>query len=135
MLTPPQQGTEHDDGLLTASEVATLDLDAQWVVLSACNTAAPDGTPGAEGLSGLARAFFYAGTRTLLVSHWAVSSQATVALTTGLFGELAADPNIGRAEALRRSMRTLMNNDQTPYHAHPMFWAPFVLVGEGMGAD
>jgi len=62
VLTPPKEGTELDDGLLTASEVAQLKLDADWVILSACNTAAPDGTPGAEGLSGLAKAFFYAGT-------------------------------------------------------------------------
>ncbi len=55
--------------MLTASEIATLDLDADWVILSACNTAAADGTPGAEGLSGMAKAFFYAGARALLVSH------------------------------------------------------------------
>jgi hypothetical protein len=59
-LTLPPQPTEFDDGLLTASEVAQLKLNADWVVLSACNTAAGD-KPGAEALSGLARAFFYAG--------------------------------------------------------------------------
>jgi hypothetical protein len=58
-LTIPNQPTELDDGLLTASEVAQLKLNADWVVLSACNTAAAD-KPGAEALSGLARAFFYA---------------------------------------------------------------------------
>lgn len=57
MLTPPETGTTKDDGLLTASEIATLDLDADWVILSACSTAA-HGTPGAGGLSGLAKAFF-----------------------------------------------------------------------------
>ena len=79
VLTPPEEGSELDDGLLTASEIAQLKLNADWVILSACNTAAADGTPGAEGLSGLAKAFFYAGARSLLVSHWAVSSEATVA--------------------------------------------------------
>jgi CHAT domain-containing protein len=58
VLTPPETGTADDDGLLTASEIATLDLNADWVILSACNTAAADGTPGAEGLSGMAKAFF-----------------------------------------------------------------------------
>ena len=73
LLTPPNQPNDEDDGLLTASEAAVLKLDADWVVLSACNTAAGDGnTIGAEALSGLARAFFYAGARALLVSHWAV---------------------------------------------------------------
>ena len=70
----PERAERDDDGLLTASEVAQLKLNADWVVLSACNTIAGD-KPGAEALSGLARAFFYAGARALLVSHWAVESQ------------------------------------------------------------
>ena len=77
VLTPPAAGTEDDDGLLTASEVATLKLNADLVVLSACNTASADGTPGADALSGLAKAFFYAGSRALLVSHWPVASDAS----------------------------------------------------------
>ncbi len=131
VLTPPIKGTQEDDGLLTASEAAQLKLNADWVVLSACNTAAPDGGPGAEGLSGLAKAFFYAGSRALLVSHWAVSSDAAVALTKGLFQALQDDPAIGRSEALRRSMGALMNDKEKPWFAHPMFWAPFFVVGEG----
>ena len=71
-------------------------MDADWVILSACNTAAPDGTPGAEALSGLAKAFFYAGSRALLVSHWPVSSEAAVTLTTRMLTEYANDPGIGR---------------------------------------
>ena len=131
VFTPPKTGSEDDDGLLTASEIATLDLDAGLVILSACNTAAADGTPGAEGLSGLAKAFFYAGTRALLVSHWAVGSDAAVAITTGMLGEMTAAPEIGRAEALRRSMLAMMETEGNEYFAHPMFWAPFVVVGEG----
>ena len=92
LLTPPNQPAEDDDGLLTASEAALLKLDADWVVLSACNTAAGDSkTSGAEALSGLARAFFYAGARALLVSHWAVDSNATVSLITKAFDEIKAD--------------------------------------------
>jgi CHAT domain-containing protein len=134
ILTPPEDGAtaaelEEDDGLLTASEVAQLDLDADWVVLSACNTAA--GAKGdAEALSGLARAFFYAKARALLVSHWAVDSEAAVQLTTGAFAELKANPGIGRAEALRRSMQHMITSGQ-PREAHPAIWAPFVIVGEG----
>jgi CHAT domain-containing protein len=127
-LTPPAQASPAEDGLLDASEIATLRLDADWVVLSACNTAGPDGRLGGEALSGLARAFFYAGARALLVSHWEVASLATVELTTGLFATLAADPMLRRAEALRRTQAALLDRPPT---AHPFFWAPFVLVGEG----
>ena len=131
VLTPPEVGTEKDDGLLTASEVALLKLDADWVILSACNTASGDGKPGAEGLSGLARSFFYAGARSLLVSHWPVETNSAVELTTGIFEEMKTNPEIGRAEALRRSRTRLINNQANPEYAHPYFWAPFVVVGEG----
>lgn len=129
ILTPPAHASEEDDGLLTASEIAQLKLDADWVVLSACNTAGGDSAgPGSEALSGLARAFFYAGAKALLVSHWAVNSEATVKLVTTAFAEIKANPHIGRAEALRRSMLVLMAQGG---YAHPANWAPFVLVGEG----
>jgi CHAT domain-containing protein len=130
LLTPPNQPSEEDDGLLTASEAALLKLDADWVVLSACNTAAGDGKmTGAEALSGLARAFFYAGARALLVSHWAGDSDATVRLITTAFDEIKGDSRIGRAEALRRSMLALIGTGGR--NAHPATWAPFVVVGEG----
>ena len=132
VLTPPQMATPENDGLLTASKIATLKLDADWVVLSACNTAAGDGTPDAGGLSGLAKAFFYAGSRAVLVSHWPVSSRAAVRLTTGAFAALAKEPAIGRAEALRRSEMALLDDTSLPAaFSHPMAWAPFVLAGEG----
>lgn len=131
VLTPPAEGNGEDDGLLTVGEIAQLKLDADWVVLSACNTAAADGSPGAEGLSGLARAFFFAGSRALLVSQWEVLSVAAVQLTTGAFEHLAANPSIGRAATLRLSMLALLAEDQPDYLAHPIFWAPFELVGEG----
>jgi CHAT domain-containing protein/Tfp pilus assembly protein PilF len=130
VLSLPEHPTADDDGLLTASRVARLRLDADWAVLSACNTAAGD-RPGAEGLSGLARAFFYAGARALLVSHWPVDSEAAVKLTTEAFSELAKNPAIGRAEALRRSMQKLIADQSSPQNSDPAVWAPFVLVGEG----
>jgi len=131
-LTIPNQPSELDDGLLTASEVAQLKLNADWVVLSACNTAAGD-KPGAEALSGLARAFFYAGAHALLVSHWAVDSDAAIRLTTTTFDILHGDPKLGRAEALRRAMLAYMNDATDPLSAYPALWAPFVVVGEGAG--
>jgi CHAT domain-containing protein len=129
-LSIPDQPTELDDGLLTASEVAQLKLNADWVVLSACNTIAGD-KPGAEALSGLARSFFYAGARALLVSHWAVDSEAATRLTTTTFELLKNDPKIGRAEALRRAMLTYVDDTSSPRNAYPAMWGPFALIGEG----
>ena len=131
VLTPPDKPVDaDDDGLLMASEVAALKLNADWVVMSACNTAAGDQF-GAQALSGLARAFFYAGGRALLVSHWPVYSDAAVRLTTSTFAELDRNPKAGRAEALRNAMIALMDDRFQPDNAHPAVWAPFVVVGEG----
>ena len=132
LLTPPDKASETDDGYLSASDIAGLKLDADWVILSACNTAAGD-AKGAEALSGLARAFFYAGARSLLVSHWEVASEPTVNLITKAVDELKHDPKIGRAEALRRSMLSMIDKGKNE-EAHPAVWAPFVLVGEGGAA-
>jgi CHAT domain-containing protein/lipopolysaccharide biosynthesis regulator YciM len=129
ILTPPAEASEDDDGYLTASEIAGLKLDADWVILSACNTAA-GGAQGAEALSGLARAFIYAQARALLVSHWAVNSAATVKLITGAMSRLAAGKSLGRAEAMRQSMLDLIDHG-SPREAHPAYWAPFIVVGEG----
>jgi CHAT domain-containing protein/Tfp pilus assembly protein PilF len=130
VFTPPPGATTDGDALLLkASEIARLQLDADWVVLSACNTAAPGGTADGESLSGLASAFFYAGARALLVSHWAVDSQATRVLMTRLFELRAEQPALGRAEALRLAMLELTKT-QGPF-AEPSAWAPFVVVGDG----
>jgi CHAT domain-containing protein len=129
-LSMPKQPSELDDGLLTASEVAQLKLNADWVVLSACNTIAGD-KPGAEALSGLARAFFYAGAKALLVTHWAVASDAATRLTTSTFDRLKADPGLSRAEALRQAMLAYLNDTSSVRNAYPAFWGPFALVGEG----
>jgi CHAT domain-containing protein len=128
-LTIPDQPTDFDDGLLTASEIAQLKLDADWVVLSACNTAAED-KPGAEALSGLARAFFYAGARSLVVSHWSVSDEATAKLMIGTLRASARDPNVSHAEALRQSMLAMIDQARSDAEADPRLWAPFVVVGE-----
>ena len=133
ILTPPGEATPDDDGYLSASEIAALKLDADWVILSACNTAA-GATKGAEALSGISRAFFYAGARALLVSHWAVNSDSTVKLITKTLSTMAADKTIGRSEALRRSMVALIERG-SPHEAHPAYWAPFVVVGEGSTAE
>ncbi len=139
ILTPPADGqeSEEDDGYLGVSEVAQLHLDADWVILSACNTAAGAGD-GEEALSGLARAFFYAGAHAILVSHWEVITNAAVDLTTRALKVIASDGRIGRAEALRVAMSGMLDDAKRAgdeatrlTRLHPSFWAAFVLVGEG----
>jgi CHAT domain-containing protein len=133
VLTPPAKPDKYDDGLLSLDDIIGLKLIRNnWVILSACNTAAPDGS--GEGLSGLARAFFYAGAPSLLVSQWSVDDNATQQLITNVLETYASKPGILRAEALRLGMRKLMNEqarDTHAYFAHPYAWAPFFIVGEG----
>jgi CHAT domain-containing protein len=140
-LSSPKVTGSTDDGLLTMGEILGLKLNADWVVLSACNTAAAEGK-GAEAVSGLGRAFFYAGARALLVSNWPVETTSAKALTTDLFRRQAQNPTLTRAEALQQAMLQLIDGPgRTDAHgktlfsyAHPIFWAPFSLVGDGGGA-
>lgn len=113
--------------LLTLEDVLGLKLNADWVVLSACNTAGADGR-AEEALSGLARGFFYAGSRSLLVTHWAVESNSAMLLTTRTFDAYINNAKLGRSQALRESMLHVMQN---PQFSHPTYWAPYALVGEG----
>ncbi|HXP04572.1 MAG TPA: CHAT domain-containing protein, partial [Stellaceae bacterium] len=83
-------------------------------------------------LSGLTRAFFYAGGRSVMATHWPVQSEATVRLTTLTFDNYAKEPLLGKADALRKAQLALMDDPKT---AHPIFWAPFVLVGDGGGTQ
>jgi CHAT domain-containing protein/tetratricopeptide (TPR) repeat protein len=129
ILTPPNEPTLEDDGYLSASEIASLRLNSEWVLLSACNTAAPDGTPDAEGLSGVAKAFLYAGSQALFVSHWYVDSDATVTLTTTMLTQYEQDPLRDKAKAHQKAMLSLIDGEHVQY-AHPFFWAPFVVVGD-----
>ena len=119
-----------------------MQLNADWVVLSACNTASANGA-GAEAVSGLGRAFFYAGSRALLVSNWPVETTSARALTTELFRRQQAAPGLTRAKALQETMNAVMDgpgfidpktNRVVFSYAHPIFWAPFTLVGDGGGA-
>lgn len=114
VLTSPSSPEAGNGGLLRASDIATLKLNAGWVVLSACNTAAGSSLRG-EAMSGLASAFFYAGSHALLVSHWPVDSEAAVLLTTGAFLEIAAKPETGRALAMRHAMEALMEDPSGPF--------------------
>ena len=138
-LSAPEVAGVEGDGLLTMGEILGLKLDADWVVLSACNTGSGEGA-GAEAVSGLGRAFFYAGTRALLVSNWPVETTSAKVLTIDLFRRQAEDPDLTRAEALRQAMLGLIDGEgyvdpesgKTVFsYAHPIFWAPFSLIGDG----
>ncbi len=139
-LTAPEVAGIEGDGLLTMDKILALKLDADWVVLSACNTGAGAGA-GAEAASGLGSAFFYAGTRALLVTNWSVHSASARELTSDLFRRQSADPGLSRSEALRQSMMALIDGPgsidavgRTGYtYAHPLFWAPFTVIGDGGG--
>lgn len=131
ILTPPEAGTLEDDGLLTASEIAAFELNADWVILSACNTAAGSGRDG-ESLSGLARGFFYAGAKSVLVSNWPVNTHAATRLTTTTFAAMEQDPELGRARALRHAMLDVLDDPASSLRQlEPFYWAPFSIAGEG----
>ena len=129
VLTPPSVASVEDDGLLTAAEIATLELGADLVVLSACNTAAGE-NGNEDGLSGLARAFFHSGASSLLVTHWSVYSEAAVKTSTGFFRELRNSPEVTKAEALRRALLRIIDNARgNGLQSHPSYWAAFAIVG------
>lgn len=133
VLTPPAAGSASalDDGYLSAAEAATLDLSADIVALSACNTAGGSNARfGTEGLAGLARGFFYAGARALLVSHWDVDDTATAALMSQTFRAMDADAAADHAQALRAAMRSMRINPSRPYWSKPRYWAAFSLLGD-----
>lgn len=127
VLTPPATANEGDDGFLAASEIATMRLHADWIILSACNTASND-APNQEGLGELSRAFLFAGARTLLASHWPVSDAVAPLLITRTL-VLERDGRT-RAAAFRDAMREIRNDPDNDNWAHPFFWAPFVLIGD-----
>lgn len=134
VMTPPASASAQDDGYLAASEVTTLQLDAGWIILSACNTATGEGA-GAQGLSSLARAFFYAGAQSLLASHWPVNDEVAAKITVRTIQLEQERPELTRAEAFQQAMLEIRNDtshDGAPLSwAHPAFWAPFTLIGDG----
>jgi len=122
-------------------EVMGLGLNADWVILSACNTASSSGK-GSEALSGLGQAFFYAGARSILATSWSVETTSATALTTGLFQIINENAKLSKAERLRQSKLRLIDDlgilssnsgAIIAYYSHLLFWAPFIIVGDGRG--
>jgi CHAT domain-containing protein len=130
VLSPPATAavTKIEDGLLDASEISQMKLNADLVVLSACNTAGGGDKFGGEALTGLAEAFFFAGARNLLVTHWSVPSEATTSLMGRVFASLGPDMTRSSARALQQAQIQMLG---MPATAHPVFWGAFVLLGDG----
>ncbi|MBD3728626.1 MAG: CHAT domain-containing protein [Sphingomonadales bacterium] len=120
VLTPPQEKTALDDGLLTASEAAQLNIGANWVILSACDTAAGD-TPSAAGYTGLARAFLFAGADRVVASHWPVRDDVSARLSAGIVE--ASRDGLSPAQALRKAVLAVKRD-----LPDPALWAPFMVV-------
>ena len=136
-LTNPRITGSKEDGLLTTSEILGLRLNADMVVLSACNTAAANGA-GSEAISGLGAAFFYAGAKSILVTGWPVETTSARLLTTTMFGHFAGGGKDSPVQALQKSSVSLIKEGvfkddagaEVFAYAHPIFWAPFFVVGD-----
>ncbi len=131
LLSTAKEANGQEDGVLYASEIAGLKLDADLVFLSACSTAAGDGRPGAEGLSGLANAFFYAGARQLVVTHWPILSEPAVEISLGMTEAKRNGNERGWAGALQQSVIALIDGKGPGWYAHPVVWGAHMVVGVG----
>ncbi len=134
VTSAPAGAADAAGSLLTASAILELDLDADTVILSACNSGGPGGTTAGESLSGLARSFFYAGARSLLVTHWSVNDQIAAYLVADSLRRLGASPGIGISGAMRAAQLGMLDEagkGLVAEVAHPFYWAPFATIGEG----
>jgi CHAT domain-containing protein len=135
IVTSAPAGARNASGaLLTASDVTGLDLDANVVILSACNSGGPGNSTSGESLSGLARSFFFAGARSMLVTHWSINDQTSAFLIADTLRRLVSGEDGGLAGALRAAQLGIIERagkDLPANLSHPFFWAPFALIGEG----
>ena len=119
---------ERESPLLELDDVLGLRLNAQWVLLSACNTAA--GEQGGAAMSGLVRGFFFAGARSVLATHWAVESESATALTSATFSAQAKGA-VSRGESLRQAQLAMLDGTLgNGRWSHPFYWAPYALFGD-----
>jgi CHAT domain-containing protein len=132
VTSAPAGAVDAGDALLTSARISKMQLDANTVILSACNTGGAGALDGGESLSGLAQAFFYAGARSVLVTHWSVPDAQSLSLMSGTLENLANKPTEGLAVALQRMQLEYLDDPQRdPRLKHPMFWGAFTLIGEG----
>ncbi len=113
-----------EDNILYTSEIYNLNLHAELVCLSACETGLGQNTPG-EGLVGLGRAFFYSGAHNLLVSLWKVPDESTSQFMIDFYQQFF-NPSSHFATSLRQAKLKML---KTPTYQNPYYWAPFILIG------
>ncbi|HSS08037.1 MAG TPA: CHAT domain-containing protein, partial [Rhodanobacteraceae bacterium] len=130
LMLAPGAGSGDDDGLLTAQEIATLDLShTRWAVLAACATASGT-TRHYEGLFGLARAFRLAGARTVITSLWPVEDAATAQWSEALYAA-RLDKGLDTAQSLAAAQRAMLSARRADGEStHPYYWAAFVASGD-----
>jgi len=124
-LVLTKNNNSEEDGFLRATEIFNLDLNADLVVLSACQTGLGKLIRG-EGMVGLTRAFMYAGTPAVMVSLWSVSDVSTSTLMGEFYRNLIKE-KLSKTDALRNAQLSMLGNEK---FAHPFYWAPFILVGD-----
>jgi CHAT domain-containing protein len=124
-----------DGPLLTASRLQELKLDADLVILSACNSGGGGGGAG-ESLSGLARSFFYARARSVVVTHWGVDDQAAALIVALMVNTMKNEPGTNVAGALASAQIAVLDGASTgkmdAVLGQPYFWAPFAVIGGGV---
>jgi CHAT domain-containing protein len=125
VLAHPERG----DGLLTMADVFGLSLDADFVTLSACNTGVPAAESSGEGISGLTRAFLYAGTPAISVTLWEVDDAAAPQITPPFFAGMHS-VKLTAAESLRQAKLAMLRSPQARFR-HPYAWGPGVIFGDG----
>jgi CHAT domain-containing protein len=126
LVLTPGDGKTTGDGLLTATEISEMDLNAELVILSACDTNL-DEQMDAKGLPGLATAFLYAGVQSLMVTHWPVDTRVSSFITTTTINRYRNDPTAGIANAL---MFAISETRKKPGWDHPSIWGPFSIIGD-----
>lgn len=127
LLTPPSESSEYDDGLLTASEISSMDMRASLVILSACNTNVDDANTG-SALTNLSNAFMHAGATSIMATHWNIESKVATFLTTNTIMRLNEKPSLGLPSAMNYAIGLAR---ERPEWQHPFFWAPFSIYGDG----
>ncbi len=128
-LAMAYEGRGLADSVLTIDDIITLRLNADWVVLSACNTGYASGNAG-DTISALARGFFAAGGRSLLVTQWAVESNSAKDLTTGLFKSYGENASLSKAEATAGIERDMQAGRLGELYRHPYFWGAYTIEGD-----
>ena len=113
-----------------ASEISKFNLNAEWVILSACNTASLSDRTSSGVARDLPSAFLYAGAQSLLLSHWELDDFAARFITTSLFEELE-NPEVNKSDALRSAKLKFLDHQGGSY-SHPIYWAPLTLVGSSL---